>query len=283
MRILLSGFTVVLLGGCGAPVPTTAPKSLLQPVSLEAHSNSAWADGNDLYEKAQGGRGWSPYTWASNAAALPSLKDDPARRARTVEELLKELRSHTEDSGGMLRIRYDYNYFFDQYTIETPWYSAFGNAAAAIGLMHIYSLTPTPAMKDLIERYLDAIGNGLSFNDGNGNIWFSEYIAKGLPNGHVDVMNGHFFSVIAMYEWRSRTSTKRYDKNITDGLDTMEKALPEMIQDGYFSYARGFPNIKDYGQQRAVNFAVAACKLRTTVCPITVQYQDLFYRQWAGK
>lgn len=74
--------------------------------------------------------------------------------------------------------------------------------------------------------------------------------------------------------------TNKYDKHITQGLDTMRDELPNFIQDGYFSYAEGFDHIKDYGQQRAVNFAVASCELRNEICPIAVRYQKLFH-DWA--
>jgi hypothetical protein len=278
-------------GGGSDPAPTPAPlvetkappavvKSgdLLRVLVLDAHSNPTWAASTSLVEKKQGER-WSPYVWASNAAALPSIQSDPARTDATAQALLAELRKYTEGTGDGRVIGYDYDYEFTKYTLRAPWRSAFANAAAAIGLMHIKDSAPHLVTGAMIESYLAPIWPKLSFPDEAGYRWFTEYIDEELPGGRVDVINGHFFVVVAMYEWKLRTGTTDYDAAIKAGLDTMQMALPEMIQNGYFSYARGFPEIPDYGQQRAVNFAGAACELRPTICPIAARYREL-YAKW---
>ncbi|KYC26089.1 D-glucuronyl C5-epimerase family protein [Pseudomonas sp. ABFPK] len=256
---------------------TLPPGEMLKPLSLQAHSNPTWAASANLYEQAQNPSRWSPYVWASNAGALQSIASDKPRLQATIKALMDEMHANSiVDDEGNYRVIYRYQYIFDKYPISAPWYSAFGNAAIAVGLMHIRNVTGDTSNDWLINDYLDTIVNNYSFKTKEGNTWFAEYVSKDLPDGHVSVINGHFFVVATMYEWKGISKTNKYDKPISQGLDTMRDELPKFIQNGYFSYADGFPHIKDYGQQRAVNFAVAACELRDEICPIAVRYQKLF-------
>ncbi len=251
--------------------------NLFKPLSLEAHSNPTWASSGNLFEREQNPARWSPYVWASNASALQSIANDKPRLDVTIKALLDEMSANSIiDDEGHYRVIYRYPYVFDKYSISAPWYSAFGNAAIAIGLMHIRTLTGDTSRDYLIEDYLDTVITNYSYKTPQGNTWFAEYVSNDLPNGHVSVINGHFFVIAAMYEWKHLKNTEKYDKHISAGLDTMRDELPKFIQNGYFSYADGFPHIKDYGQQRAVNFAVASCELRDEICPIAVRYQKLF-------
>lgn len=260
---------------------TLPPGEMFKLLSLQAHTNPTWANSADLYENAQNPSRWSPYLWASNAAALQSLANDKPRLEATIKALFDEMNANSViDNEGNYRIIYRYPYFFEKYKISAPWYSAFGNAAVAVGLMHIRNLTSDTSKDPLIDDYLNTIITKYSYKNPKGNIWFAEYISDDLPNGHINVINGHFFVIAVMYEWRNLKQTNKYDKHITQGLDTMRDELPNFIQDGYFSYAEGFDHIKDYGQQRAVNFAVASCELRNEICPIAVRYQKLFH-DWA--
>jgi len=260
---------------------TLSPGEMLKPISLQAHNNPTWASSDSQYEKSQNPAKWSPYFWASNAAALQSIANDKPRLEATVRALMDEMKANSiVDSDGNYRVIYRFPYVFDKYPMSAPWYSAFGNAAIAVGLMHIRNSTGDTSNDGLNNEYLDTIVKKYSYKTPEGNIWFAEYISDDLPDGHVSVINGHFFVVAAMYEWKSMSKTNRYDRPISQGLDTMRDELPKFIQDGYFSYADGFKHMKDYGQQRAVNFAVASCKLRDEICPIAVRYQKLF-NEWS--
>lgn len=250
---------------------------MLNALSLQAHNNQAWASSGELYERAQNPDRWSPYIWASNAAALSSLANDKPKLDATIKSLIDEMHDNSvSDSDGNYRVTYRYAYTFDKYSISAPWYSAFGNAAVAIGLMHIRNLTGDTSRDWLIDNYLNTAITKYSYKTPKGNTWFAEYVSDDLPGGHVSVINGHFFVIAAMYEWRNLKQTEKYDTYITQGLDTMRDELPNFIQDGYFSYAEGFEHIKDYGQQRAVNFAKESCELRDEICPTAKRYQDLF-------
>jgi len=253
---------------------------LFKPLSLQAHTNPTWAASGDLYERAQNPARWSPYVWASNAAALDSLAGDKARLDSTIRSLLSEMNANTVvDRDGSYSVVYRYPYVFDKYQISAPWYSAFGNASIAIGLMHIRNVTGDTSRDLVIENYLDTIIKKYSFKNKNGNTWYAEYVSPDLPDGHVSVVNGHFYVVAAMYEWKLISKSNRYDKYISMGLDTIQEELPNFIEDGYFSYAEGFKQIRDYGQQRAVNFAKASCALRDEICPIANKYEELL-RTW---
>lgn len=281
-RLIAVSALVFLLVGCrdSSLDEPGIPNSMLEVLSLNAHDSSAWAGSNDLFEKPLPER-WSPYAWASNAGALRAIAADPDRVKKTSDALLSELQRHAEDRGDYTLVRYDYQYFFGNSPITAPWYSSFGNASVAIGLMHIKEATKRTDLDSLINRYLGGIGEYLSHLDEKGDLWMSEYVSPSLPGGRVDVMNGHFYAVAAMYEWRKRTDDTRYDGQIMDGLAAMKSGLPKMVQDGYFSYAIGHPEIKDYGQQRALNFAVAACSLDKSICPEADRYKTLF-NQWNG-
>ena len=276
-RIIYASVLLVSLAGCreSSLDEPGKPESLLTALSLNAHESSAWARSNDLYETPLPER-WSPYVWAVNAGALAAISADQERLKRTSDALLAELKLHAEDRGDYTLVRYDYQYFFGNSPMTAPWYSSFGNAAAAIGLMHIKEATKRTDLDPLINRYLGALSEHLSHHDEKGNLWMSEYISPSLPGGRVDVMNGHFYAIAAMYEWRKRTDDTQYDGLIMDGLSSMKNSLPLMVQDGYFSYAINYPEIKDYGQQRAVNFAVAACSLDKSICPEADEYRALF-------
>lgn len=282
-RMFLATIALVCIAACDKEdsFNTLPAGDLLKPLSLQAHTNPAWVSSGALFEREQNpARPWSPYVWASNAAALQSISNDKPRLDRTIKALIDDMRANSivDDEGNYRAVSLK-PYFFDKYKISAPWYSAFGNAAFAIGLMHIRRVTGDTSYDRLINEYLETIVKRYSYKTPDGNIWFPEYISDDLPNGRINVINGHFFVIATMYEWKIMSKTKEYDKPISLGLDTMRDELPNFIQDGYFSYADGFPQIKDYGQQRAVNFAVASCELREDICSIAVKYQKL-YNLW---
>ena len=254
---------------------------MLRPLMLQSHVDPEWAQSSRLFGTMQTDK-WSPYTWAENARLLASIQGDPQRTDKTAQALLDELAKHTERTASGLVIRYDYDYNFAGYILKAPWYSAFGNAAAAVGLMQIQKYAPQVNAGAMVADYLNPAISIFANADDSGRLWFSEYVAKEAPDSRVDVVNGHFFVIASLYEWRVRTGSPAYDRAINAGLDTIESALPEMIQDGYFSYARGFPQVKDYGQERAVNLALAACRLRASICPVAQKYQAL-YREWSSE
>lgn len=243
-RLITASVILLSLAGCGSPLDEPGkPKSLFKVLTLEAHANPLYSLSGGLYEKPLPAR-WSPYAWAQNAAALDSLSNDKERLNRTADELLRELAKHSDDHGALRVVRYDFTYVFDQNTLSAPWYSALGNSIAAIGLMHISEATGRKDVNEFALSYLKAIEPELSHRDDKGRIWFSEYVTTSLPEGRVDVINGHFGSIVAFYEWRNRNKDRQFDEIIIAGLKTMHDYLPLMIQDGYFFYARGYPHIK---------------------------------------
>ncbi|MEE9942794.1 D-glucuronyl C5-epimerase family protein [Pseudomonas asiatica] len=278
-RTFFAAVALLSLAACGKhdDFNNLPAGELFKPLSLQAHNNPTWAASSAPFEREQNPARWSPYVWASNASALQSIANDKQRLDSTIKALLDEMSANSIiDDEGNYRVIYRYPYVFDKYPISAPWYSAFGNASIAVGLMHIRNLTGDTSRDWLIDDYLNTVITKYSYKTPEGNTWFAEYVSDDLPNGHVSVINGHFFVIAAMYEWRNLKKTDKYDKYISAGLDTMRDELPKFIQNGYFSYADGFPHIKDYGQQRAVNFAAASCELRDSICPIAVRYQKLF-------
>lgn len=65
------------------------------------------------------------------------------------------------------------------------------------------------------------------------------------------------------------------------GLTTMAVELPGQIQNRYFSYGPAWPEIIDYGQERAVLQAGGACQLTLDpgLCGIFEAFRDRFQRE----
>ena len=257
------------------PAPPSPPASTSQIVtgidlttvlSVQAHSNHLYTDSTTLYEQPDTDP-WDPYVWAQNAGALPSLDGDPVRQAATKQALLDELAQHV--SGDLVIATYDYQ--DDVVAVDGPWRSGFSNAVVAIGLMNL-------GENDRALTYLSAIPDELAFQDG-GYTWYPEYIDPTSIH-HFDVMNGHFYAVGAMYDYWRRTGDPRFASAILAGLVTMQHELPLLVdpQEKCFLYSAG-ASACDYGQERAMNFASAACQMFRPICPEAQVYQQTFI-QW---
>lgn len=130
---------------------------------------------------------------------------------RTWERLVHrsaELSRHVDATPEGPVVRYDYSHRLPPYTVRPPWRSAFANAAVALGFMQ--ATQAMPGRRDELMRvalaYLKPATTILAWTDESGDLWFTEYIGPGLPNQRIGVMNGHFFVIDAMHEWRRRTS-----------------------------------------------------------------------------
>jgi hypothetical protein len=252
-----------------APLPsvTSLPSIDLTPVlSIQVHSNDVYANGTNLLEQPQSGAHWSAYIWAENVSGLPSLDGQPDRQAAAKAALMTELAQHV--SGPY--VVSDWDFPVANLDMKPGWRSGFANAVVAFAFMNI-------GENDNALTYLQPFLNSMRFTDGD-RTWFPEYIDT--PTGaHLDVVNGHFYAVAAMYEYWRRTGDTRFQANIQAGLQTLTWVLPEQVDETQkcFRYASGF-GICDYGQQRIVLFAQAACQLYQPICAEAQVYDDDFKR-----
>lgn len=248
-------------------VPSPMPSvDLTATLSIQSHSNDVYANGTNLLEQPQTGAHWSAYIWAENASGLPSLDGQPERQAAAKAALMAELQQHV--SGPFVVA--DWDFYVGNLDMKPGWRSGFANAVVAFGLMNM-------GENDLALVYLQPFLAEMRVVDGD-RTWFPEYIDVGSGD-HLDVVNGHFYAVVAMYEYWRRTGDTRFQANIQAGLQTLTWVLPEQVDEVQqcFRYASGF-GICDYGQQRIVAFASAACQLYAPICTEARAYDDDFKR-----
>lgn len=246
------------------PIPSI---DLTAVLSIQAHSNDVYANGQTLLEQPQAGAHWSAYVWAENASGLPSLDAQPERQAAAKAALMAELAQHV--SGPFVVA--DWDFLVANLDMKPGWRSGFANAVVAFGLMNMGD-------NDGALTYLQPFLKELRTVDGD-RTWFPEYIDT--PTGaHLDVMNGHFYAIVAQYEYQRRTGDTRFQANIQAGLQTMTWVLPEQIDEAHkcFRYASGADTC-DYGQARAVAFAAAACQLYAPICA-EAQVYDADFKRW---
>lgn len=253
------------LPGLTLPLPDIDLEATL---SVQAHSNSVYANGTNLFEQPQPGPHWSAFVWAENAGGLPSLDGQPDRQAAAKAALMAELAQHV--SGGFVVADYAYE-AAPALEMAPGWRSGFDNAVVAFGLMNM-------GENDLALTYLQPFLSELRVVDGD-RTWFPEYIDIGT-GAHLDVVNGHFYVVAAMFEYQRRTGDTRFTASIEAGLQTLTWVLPEQVDEKQmcFRYASG-ADACDYGQQRIVSFAATACQLYAPICA-TAQAYEADFRRW---
>lgn len=237
-------------------------------LSVQAHSNDVYANGTNLLEQPQPGPHWSAYIWAENLSGLPSLDGQPDRQAAAKAALMAELAQHS--SGPFIVSDYAYE-AAPALEMAPGWRSGFDNAVVAIALLNV-------GENDLALTYLTPFLDQLRFVDGD-RTWFPEYIDTPTGN-HLDVVNGHFYVVAAMYEYWRRTGDTRFQASIQAGLQTFTWVLPEQVDETQqcFLYASGLDHC-DYGQARIVSFAAAACQLYAPICAEAQAY-DADFKRW---
>jgi hypothetical protein len=189
---------------------------------------------------------------------------------------------------GNLQVEHRFAYVFaagtpNEIHVPTGWRSAFANALTAQGYLHLWQLTGERQYLYL-ARFLfrgmvdDSAPEGYRLYeiDDEGALW---YLGIAAPGGvSLKIYNEHSAVVFAMVHYYNVTGDRGYAWQIRMGLTTMAVTLPGQIQNGYFSYGPAWPDIIDYGQERAVLHADGACQLTLDpgLCGIFGAFTDRF-------
>lgn len=252
--------------------------SALEELSVTPTTNYAWLEGGmkeplpfELPAR------WSPFWWSVNAAAVLGHKGDLPKDAieRLAERLTDVLNAHTQHVDDSSLVFYDFTFKVGEMTLTPPWYSALGNAYAALGLMNLGAALDDETYMAAALQYLIPIPSQLSY-ELDGDLWFGEYVTSLDDRYDVGVINGHFTALAALQEWRIRTGDTRFDQDIERGLRTLDRWLPIVHRGSFTAYARDMLWMRDYGQERAMNQAQAACLISSlaSLCDTARHYRE---------
>jgi hypothetical protein len=238
------------------------------------------------------GQSFNPYAFAQNCGIL--LAEYRRRGLRDSEwQVLEYLDQIARDyfvylPSGNLQVEHRFAYHFaagtpNEIHFPTGWRSAFANALTAEGYLHLWQLTGEHQylyLARLLYRGMvdDSAPEGYRLYeiDDDGMLW---YLGIAAPGGiALKIYNEHSAVVFAMVHYYNVTGDQGYTWQIRMGLSTMAVALPGQIQNGYFSYGPAWPDIIDYGQERAVLQAGGACQLTLDpgLCGIFDAFTDHF-------
>jgi hypothetical protein len=221
------------------------------------------------------GQSFNPYFFAKNSAVL--LGEHRRRGLRGIEwevveyldQVARAYLVYLPSGNVQVEHRFAYDFAADsphEMHVPTGWRSAFANALTAEGYLHLWKLTGESQHLHLARSLYRGIvddsapeGYRLYEIGEDGELW---YLGAAAPGGiSLKIYNEHSAVVFAMVHYYNETGNQGYTRQIRMGLTTMAVALPGQMQNGYFSYGPKWPDIVDYGQERAVLHADGACQV----------------------